>query len=78
MRRNRHFPRMRRWLLLSTVLVQLACPGVSPSGAASGAATPCASLGDKCKTPSGPLGVCDSIPCAAGAPGPCFKCMPQH
>ena len=77
--RTAHEPEpMRRWLLLSSVLVQLACPEVAPPPAASGAAAPCATFGAKCKTPTGPLGVCDSIPCPAGAPGPCFKCMPQH
>lgn len=39
---------------------------------------PCAQLGAKCRTPTGPLGVCDSIVCADGGAGPCFKCMPQH
>jgi hypothetical protein len=38
----------------------------------------CAKEYDKCKLPSGPLGVCNVVVCSSGEPGPCFKCMPQH
>jgi heme-degrading monooxygenase HmoA len=52
----------------------LGCPDTTPTSVP----TACTAHGAKCKTPAGPLGVCDTIPCAAGATGPCFKCMPQH
>jgi hypothetical protein len=38
----------------------------------------CVKQYEKCKLPNGPLGVCDTAPCKAGEPGPCFKCNPQH
>jgi hypothetical protein len=38
----------------------------------------CSKAGDKCQLPSGPLGICDSVPCKTGQPGPCLKCMSQH
>jgi hypothetical protein len=55
-------------------LVLAACPAPSaptPLG-------PCTQHGAKCKTAAGPLGVCDTITCADGSVGACFKCMPQH
>jgi hypothetical protein len=56
------------------LLILAACPPVESSAVSE----TCAQLGAKCKTPKGPLGVCDSRPCAAGETGPCFICMPQH
>ena len=48
-----------------------------PDMAASSVPTTCARVGDKCKLPSGPLGVCQQTDCAEGS-GPCFVCQPQH
>lgn len=60
--------------LFVAALVLLGCP---PQAAAPVSAA-CTKLGEKCKTPAGPLGVCDSVACGAGVAGPCFICMPQH
>lgn len=38
----------------------------------------CVKKYEKCKLPSGPLGVCDMVKCAAGEKPPCLKCISQH
>lgn len=53
--------------------------GCDPGRFAEPAAPPtCAAVGARCQLPDGPLGVCLAAPCAAGTPGPCFVCTPQH
>jgi hypothetical protein len=38
----------------------------------------CAKVGDTCKLPNGPLGICNAEPCKPGASPPCLRCTPQH
>ena len=42
----------------------------------------CVKLGDKCKLPSGPLGVCDQQPCPGKSTDDrskmCLRCISQH
>lgn len=38
----------------------------------------CVKALDKCKLPSGPLGVCQEIACKAGEKAPCLTCISQH
>lgn len=40
--------------------------------------TTCSKLADKCKLPSGPLGVCIATECGPDESAPCFVCQPQH
>lgn len=61
-------------MVLAAIPLLAACPDTTPASVRAA----CEKHGDKCKTASGPLGVCDTIPCKAGEAGPCFKCMPQH
>ena len=65
-----------RLLFLLSLLIA-ACPPVADQSQSPPAAR-CVKHGEKCRVPSGPLGVCDTIRCPPGDPGPCFKCMPQH
>ena len=60
---------MKRALLL---LLLAGCP-VQTGG---GTPTTCKKQFAKCKLPTGPLGVCDLVPCEDG--GHCLKCQPQH
>lgn len=67
---------MRVIRLLSFLVPVLAgCPNLSSNPIPS----TCAQHGARCKLPTGPLGVCDSVPCPApGDPPPCLRCIPQH
>ena len=38
---------------------------------------PCEQLGQRCRTPEGPLGVCNESPGSCESP-PCLACIPQH
>jgi hypothetical protein len=38
----------------------------------------CTQIGAQCQLAAGPLGVCESAPCAAGATPPCLVCISQH
>ena len=38
----------------------------------------CTRIGAQCQLASGPLGVCESAPCPAGATPPCLVCTAQH
>ena len=62
-----------RCLLL--LLLLAACPELETSAPVG---EKCVKQYDKCKLPSGPLGVCDVVDCPSNAAAPCFKCMPQH
>lgn len=65
---------MRTILLLLSLLC--GCPELQTSQISE----KCTKQYEKCKLPSGPLGVCDSVPCPEGAPAEkqCLRCMPQH
>lgn len=53
----------------------VACSGGGSSHEPSAQAE-CERLGDPCRTPEGPLGVCnETSPCEAP---PCLACIPQH
>jgi hypothetical protein len=38
----------------------------------------CTRAHDQCTMPSGVLGVCNVVDCAAGQPEPCLVCRSQH
>jgi len=38
----------------------------------------CTEIGAQCQLPGGPLGVCESAPCAAEVTPPCLVCTGQH
>jgi hypothetical protein len=38
----------------------------------------CTKAYEQCTMPSGVLGVCDTVDCAAGQSGPCLVCRSQH
>jgi hypothetical protein len=38
----------------------------------------CTRIGAQCQLPDGPLGVCESAPCADAASSPCLVCTEQH
>jgi hypothetical protein len=61
-------------LLLALALMTGGCPGVTTDPVP----TACARVGDKCKLPSGPLGVCLQAESCPEGSGPCFVCQPQH
>jgi len=63
-----------RAALAALCLTAAGCPEM----AADAVPTTCARVGDKCKLPSGPLGVCQQTDCAPGAGTACFVCQPQH
>lgn len=66
--------RLRVAPLLLLALWAVGCPELQP------AAVPvvCGKAYEKCKLPSGPLGVCDRRPCPPGEAEPCLVCVPQH
>lgn len=68
---------MRAWIPSSFLLLALlpACPKLEREAAPAAA---CSKQFERCKTPEGPLGMCDVIPCKNAEKGTCFKCMPQH
>ena len=66
---------MRKLALMLLLLSSLACPELASTPVVS---AKCEKQFDKCKTPTGPLGVCDSVPCAEGQAPPCLRCQPQH
>lgn len=63
---------MRRWCLL--VILLSGCPAATEAPISAN----CTKVGEKCRTPSGPLGVCDTGRCQPGEREPCLKCVPQH
>lgn len=63
-----------RWILVVMALLGAGCEGAVQSGKPAA----CQTLGEQCKLPAGPLGVCTSVPCAPGAQGPCLACTSQH
>ncbi len=73
-------PRVSAVGLLASGLLALAlsacsgCPGVGGGGAV----TTCAKQFEQCRTPAGPLGVCDLDPKCAGGGAACLVCVPQH
>ncbi|MCK6551746.1 hypothetical protein L6R52_38285 [Myxococcota bacterium] len=52
--------------------LSLACPPAEPPVSAT-----CTAAYAKCKLPSGPLGVCEPVPCDASLTG-CLRCTSQH
>jgi hypothetical protein len=44
----------------------------------SGPAAKCVRIGDQCKLPAGPLGVCSAVDCKPDEVPPCMVCMSQH
>jgi hypothetical protein len=69
-----HFVGRRRPLAI-VVVALLAC---DPSSLSAGPSSRCTESGAQCRLADGPLGVCQSSPCAAGEVSPCFECTPQH
>jgi hypothetical protein len=67
-------PGMLRALLVAATFSLAACPGLETAGVPK----KCAKQYEKCKLPTGPLGVCDRVPCPEGQTDPCLKCIPQH
>jgi len=63
------------WLLvLGCVAVVAACGDIKRGGVPRA----CTKAYDQCTLPSGVLGVCNVIDCAAGQAGPCLVCRSQH
>jgi hypothetical protein len=60
-------------LLAGTAALLFGCPDVGSS-----APKICTTAYDQCTLPNGVLGICDTVPCAAGEPGPCLVCRSQH
>jgi hypothetical protein len=66
---------MRRVLvLLSFAFVLVGCPEARPAPSQD---APCAQIGQRCRTPEGPLGVCNEQAGECASP-PCLACIPQH
>ena len=61
------------WFILSAL-----CAACDDSIATPPTPAACAQIGAQCQLPGGPLGVCQRVTCAAGAPPPCFTCTSQH
>jgi hypothetical protein len=51
----------------------IACGDIKPA-----APKTCTKAYEQCTMPSGVLGVCDTIECAAGQSEPCLVCRSQH
>jgi hypothetical protein len=60
-------------LVLLTVFLS-ACP----DGGTGAAPKACTKAYDQCTLPTGVLGVCDTVECTEGQPGPCLVCRSQH
>jgi hypothetical protein len=58
---------------LAGAFVLIACGDIKPA-----APKACTKAYEQCTMPSGVLGVCDTIDCAAGQSGPCLVCRSQH
>jgi hypothetical protein len=71
--RSRRTARIASIMLLGSVSIA-ACPNVSERAPAQ----TCAKADDKCVLPSGVLGVCNIVDCAAGQLEPCLICRSQH
>lgn len=69
----------RAWWIGLVVSGVLGCEKPStPPTRSSAPAEVCTKVGEQCKLPDGPLGVCNSVPCKDGEAGPCFRCVSQH
>jgi len=67
---------MGRLLITSALLLLLAgCPEGS-AGPVEGAE--CEEIGQRCRTPDGPVGVCNDTGRTDCESPPCLACMPQH
>lgn len=66
--------RVRASLVMLLLLFGAGCPELE-SGSVPAR---CARAYEKCKLPSGPLGVCDRRACKDGETEPCLVCVPQH
>jgi hypothetical protein len=64
------------WGLVVTSLLAAGCPTSVTDSPVPGAA--CVERYAKCRTPDGPLGVCNDAPCPEGETPPCFQCVSQH
>lgn len=60
-------------LVFSASFVLIACGDIKPA-----APKTCAKAYEQCTMPSGVLGVCDPVDCAAGQAAPCLVCRSQH
>jgi hypothetical protein len=60
------------------VLAALVAFGCDSSLISEGPVAVCTESGEQCQLSKGPLGVCEAVPCLAGASAPCFKCTSQH
>ena len=61
------------------VLVLLSVQGCDFSEMSSPApSAACRSIGERCRTADGPLGVCLETRCKDDQTPPCFACTPQH
>lgn len=69
-------PTIRAALLWTVGLLLSGCPDGSAAPAAPG--QQCAQLGDRCRLPDGPMGVCNDTGRRDCASPPCLACMPQH
>lgn len=63
-------------LLLVSLLASFlpGCPDVKSGGPGK----LCSKAYEQCLLPSGVLGVCDNVECAAGQAAPCLACRSQH
>ncbi len=58
---------------LPGALMLMACGDIKPA-----APKACTKAYEQCTMPSGVLGVCDTVECAAGQSEPCLVCRSQH
>jgi hypothetical protein len=67
---------MRAWR--STMLALALLAGCPESGAPPAASAPCERIGDPCRLPAGPMGVCNESLAASCDTPPCLACISQH
>jgi hypothetical protein len=69
---------VRSGVRLGCALLALATAGGCRDVKNSAPAAKCVRIGDQCKLPAGPLGVCSAVDCKPDEVPPCMVCMSQH
>ena len=74
----RTFPKIDASFLFLLCLTGTALLSACPGAADKPPAAECTAAYEKCVLPSGVLGICDNVDCAAGKAPPCLVCRSQH